>query len=81
MCEDLSDIFYMIRPGKSDWKIFDKRRPPPEKNDINEWCEYIKKFISTDKNESNEPSIPEDVSIIKKKYFLKNYLFLISFKL
>lgn len=61
MCEALSDIFYVVRPGNGDWKVFDRRLPKPNPSDIEEWVDYIKKFYKPPKNTVEVTPFPVEV--------------------
>lgn len=72
MCEDLSDVFFTVRPGKTDWIVYDRRKPIPQKTSSEEWCDFIKKFISPNKNNSTNqlPNLPRVCIIVKNIFVL-----------
>lgn len=62
MCEALTDIFHVVRHGKSDWKLYDKNQPVPPQSDIGDyWNEYIKKFHQHPKNEVPIEPFPVEI--------------------
>lgn len=75
MCEALSEVFHIVRPGKGDWKVFDKTLPKPSPTDVEEWVDYIKKFYRPPKNTVQVAPFPVEVGFNK---FLWVYNFLQS---
>ncbi|GLV31591.1 papi [Carabus blaptoides fortunei] len=61
MCEDVRDVFHILRPNRTDWKLFDKRNPIPNIETSADFTKYLLAVPMDLACSSNtEPALPEN---------------------